>query len=335
MFSLSALHSDVTIDQLDPTSQFYPLARACALDHSLSCDSLYTQATPGSDFQQFADTCGGTQPAGSGDQCEQRSNGGFTSPTPIGGSNTIPFGGGLTPGGVPIVPGVGVGSHDKSLEIGLVSLLLGLAYLGGLFVFDRRRRRDLGTAFVIPGVLALFTGTEVLGNAAHHAWFGGLLTFVAGIGLAMIGDIGGRRFTTWTGGVFAALGVYTFAADATNFKHSFSGQSAHLVRPALITIAFGLALVALAWWVAMLRTQYRGPGSTPPAGRPGPDPFGTAPFGTAPFGSAPPAAPVAPGPPQWPPGSPPPSGPSWQPPPPAPPPSAPWQPPAPPGPGAT
>ena len=265
-FSLRALRSDVTIADLDPSSPFYGPATRCAGGDGVACDILYGEAAPGSDFQQFADTCGGRESAGSGGRCAVL-EGGFSSPT---------FGGGTTP--FDQLPGssavLGTSAHDKSLEIGIVSLLFGIAYVGALWAFDRRRRRGLGTALVIPGLLALFTGTEVLGNAAHHLWVGGLLTFVAGVGFALVGDIGGRRFTTWAGGAFIALGVYTFAGDVTNFQQSFSATNVKLVRPALITIAFGAGLVVFAWVIALLRARYPGStGSAPPAVPTGPPPL--------------------------------------------------------------
>lgn len=315
-FSLSALHNQVSIDELDPDNLLYPTARLCDLTHAAPCDTLYDQAEPGSDFEEFGDTCGGTQPPGSGDQCAAL-NGGFgtggESPFDNG---PLPIGGGIDP------PTIGTGSGDKSLEIGLVSLLFGVAYVGALFVLDRRRWHGLGTALVIPGFLALFTGTETLGNAAHHLWFGALLTFVAGIAFALVGDFGGRRFTTWSGGVFAAFGVYVFAGDVTDFQKSFEDIDPHVARPALITIAFGIALVALAWVIALVRSNYSGSDEPPPP-PPVPDEPPTPPSFAIP---GPPVTP--PGPPWQPPAAPPPSGP-WQPPP-VPPPSPPWQPPPPP-----
>ncbi|MDQ1509023.1 MAG: hypothetical protein QOG50_867 [Actinomycetota bacterium] len=270
MFSLRALHGQVTIGDLDPTNVLYPIARQCDLTHGSACDTLYDQSEPRSDFEEFADTCGNTQPTGSGDQCADLS-GGFGSQTPFG-TTPSPF------NGRGIVPGtVGAGSSDKSLEIGLVSLLFGIVYVGALFALDRRRWPGLGTALVIPGVLALFTGTEVLGNAAHHVWVGGLFTFVAGVTLALVGDFGGRRFTTWAGGVFAAAGVYSFAGDVTDFQKSFNDVNRNLARPAYITIAFGAALVALAWVVALVRSNYSGTDGPAPPPVPPPDPPPTPP----------------------------------------------------------
>ena len=279
VFSLSALRTQVTIDDLDASSFLYPTARLCGRGVGVACDTLYAEAGPGTDFREFADTCGGTKPAGSGGRCAELEVGSII-PTP----RDIP-----TPGDfpIPIEPnirpfdglpgsrsGFGTGFDDKSLEIGLLSLVLGLAYVGALLSCDRRRWRGLGTAFVLPGLLALFTGTEVLGNAAHHLWVGGLLTFAAGVVFALVGDSGGRRFTTWAGGAFAALGVYTFAGDVTNFEDSFDLEP-KLVRPALIFIAFGIALVALAWFIAWTRSRYPGSGGSEPPAAPPPPP-GTA-----------------------------------------------------------
>jgi hypothetical protein len=267
-FSLSALHAEVSIDDLDSTSVLYPIARLCDQGNAAACDMLYDRAELGSDFEAFADTCGNTEPAGSGDQCAAL-GGGFGVQEPFD-TTPSPFDGGIVPGEV------GAGSSDKSLQIGLVSLFFGLVYGGALFAFDRRRWHGMGTALVVPGFLALFTGTQVLGNAAHHAWTGGLLTFVAGIAFALVGDIGGRRFTTWAGGVFAAFGVYVFAGDVTNFEKSFNDLDPNIARPAWITIAFGVALVVFACVIAALRSRYPG-GDSPPAAEPPPLTTGFAP----------------------------------------------------------
>jgi hypothetical protein len=256
-FSLSALTSKpavvtaratrssaITISGLDPTSPLYPLARQCAAGLASACDELFAEAPPGSDFQELADSCAGTQPVGSGGECAVLEQRAFETPTPS---------------GVDLVPGgsvFGGKTNDRPFEIGFVSLLFGIAYVGAIAALDRRRRRGLGTALVLPGLLALFTGTEVLGNAAHHAWVGGLLTFAAGIAFAIVGDYGGRRFTAWGGAALAAFGLYTFAADIANFDHSFSDSQVNLVRPALVTLGFGVLLVALAWGVARVRAQY-------------------------------------------------------------------------------
>lgn len=315
MFSLSALHGQVTIGDLDANDPLYVDALSCNAGIGSSCDTLYDNAEPGSDFETFGDTCGNTEPSGSGDQCADLRGSGFNGGGSFG-TTPSPFSGGVVPGTI------GAGSSDKSTEIGIVSLLFGITYVGALFALDRRRLHGLGTAFVVPGVYALFTGTEVLGNAAHHVWVGGLLTLVAGIAFALVGDFGGRRFTTWAGGVFAAIGLYLFAGDVTNFKKSFGNVNPNLARPAFITIGFGLGLVALAWVIAVARVRFTGPGSSPSGTPTAPPLFPGFPPPTAPDTLVP----------SWQtPAAPPPSAP-WQPPP-VPPPAPPWQPPAPPPPG--
>ena len=47
--------------------------------------------------------------------------------------------------------------NGKALPIGLVSLGFGALYLAAVHLCDRRRLHALGTAFVIPAVLALVT----------------------------------------------------------------------------------------------------------------------------------------------------------------------------------
>jgi hypothetical protein len=267
-FSLSALHTEVTIDDLDPTDARYPIALLCNDGDGEACDTLYDQAEPGSDFEAFADTCGNTLPAGFAGQCADF-GGDFGGQEPF---DPVP-----PPFDPEIVPQVGAGSSDKSLEIGLVSLFFGLVYTGALFAFDRRRWHGLGTALVVPAFLALFTGTQVLGDAAEHAWTGGLLTLVAGVAFALVGDLGGRRFTTWAGGAFAAFGAYVFAGDVTNFEKSFSELEPNLARPAWITIASGVALIVLAFLVAALRSRYPD-GESPPAPEPPPFEDGFAPI---------------------------------------------------------
>jgi hypothetical protein len=276
MFSLGALThqsrvvpvatatGEITLFDLDRNDPLYPLAQECSLIHTDACDALKAQAPPGSDFERFADTCGNSEPTGSGGDCVNLPDQSFGGESPIVGSPS-PF-----PGLVPGTTGLGGGSGDKSLQIGIVSLLFGFVYLGALTLLDRRGWRGLGTAFVLPGLLALFTGTEALGNAADHAWVGGLLTFAAGVLFAVAGERGGRRFSTWAGGAFVAIGAYTFAADVANLDNSFGGFGASLKRPAFVIMGSGCVLVALAYLVSRARPRpsRRGPAepTAPPAG---------------------------------------------------------------------
>ncbi len=200
LFSLERLtqpRAAVQLGDLDPSDPLYDLAQECDFGDGASCDSLYGEAPAGSDFSQFAATCGNTRSdSADAGRCEQTQ-------TPL-------FGGSPIPNVSPISPIAGA-TQDKSVEIGVVSLLFGIGYLGALFLLDRARWHGLATAFVIPGFVALTTGAQSLGNASHHAWVGGLLTFAVGLGIGVVGDRTRRRFTTWAGGVTASLGALIVA----------------------------------------------------------------------------------------------------------------------------
>jgi len=158
-------------------------------------------------------------------------------------------------------------------------VFFGVTYLGALFVLDRARWRGMATAFAIPGIVALVTGTQSLGNAAHHASVGGALTFVAGLGIGVVGDRTHRRFTTWAGGIIAALGGLTVALDSAHIFRATSGGSVKLAGPGLIVISFGVGLIATAFIVGQL---LRRPGAPPESEPPAVPPVDAAPSWRAP-----------------------------------------------------
>ncbi len=277
LFSLQSLageRSTVALGDLDSTDPLYPLAQQCDSGDEAACDTLFHSAPAGSDFQQFGATCGNTQPSTNlGGTCELRGNSSVGGPT-------LPL------------PNLGSGSlarttSNKTFDIGLVSALFGVAYLGALYLLDRAGWRGLATAFVVPGFVALVTGAQSLGEAAHHAWATGAFTFVAGLVIGVVGDRTGRRFTTWAGGLTVALGGLTVALDAAHISHAVSNGNVKLAGPGLIVMAFGVGLVALAFVIAQLLRHPGGggassgddagpmfgaPGSGAPA--PGPEPPG-------------------------------------------------------------
>ena len=103
-----------------------------------------------------------------------------------------------------------------------------------------------------PAFIALVSGTQSLGNAAHHAWVGGLLTFAAGLAIGLIGDLTQRRFTTWAGALIVALGALTIALDAAHISRSVSNGDVKLAGPGLIVGLFGVGLTATAFVIAHL-----------------------------------------------------------------------------------
>jgi hypothetical protein len=276
----------VTLDELDSSDPLYPLAEQCADGDLSACDTLYQEAPIGSEFEEFGASCGDTF-AGPPGNC---SDGGFGF-EPVPGDNLNPF--------VPDDSGV----DDKSLEIGLMSLFLGLVYLAGLYVLDQAGNARLATAFVLPAGAALFTGTELLGNAAEHAWVGGVLTFFGGLAFGVVGHLGGRRFTAWAGGFIAGVGAITVALDAPGISDTTSGDL-KLAGPGLLVMLFGAGLVALAYavaqWFQSREAPGQGPGPLVPGDGGGAPSVPPGPAASAFAPGAPPPTPTAPAP-AWPP----------------------------------
>jgi hypothetical protein len=284
MFSLAVLHqqTQVSIDDLDPNDPLYPTAQSCDDGDMASCDRLAQEAPTGSDYQKFGAQCGSEGSTSSSGNCVV-DNGGSSSSS---GSGIF----GTFPNRNPFSATSPSSLQHKETEIGLISLLFGLAYLLGLFLLDENGYSGLATAFVVPCVLALFSGTQTLGGAAHHAWLGGLLTLVAGIAFGIIGEVEERRFTAWFGAVMCGVGLLTVALDTTSATHN-TGARHYLLKPGFVTIGSGLILVAAAALIALWLAARRGgpPAATPLAG-PVPPPM-TAPM-TAPV-NAPMAGPMA------------------------------------------
>jgi hypothetical protein len=237
LFSFAAFsgRAAVTLDELDGSDPLYPLAQDCADGDLDACDTLYRDAPIGSDFEEFGSSCGDTF-AGPPGNCAT----GFFGPDDEDVNPFVPE---------PFVPIDEGGVDDDWLGIGLVSLFLGLVYLAGLYAIDQAGNPRLATAFVVPAGVALFTGTQALGNAAEQAWLGGALTFAAGLVFGFVGHAGRRRFTAWAGGLMAGVGAITVAFDIADVSDTTSGEP-QLVGPGLLVIAFGAGLVALAYAVA-------------------------------------------------------------------------------------
>jgi hypothetical protein len=143
---------------------------------------------------------------------------------------------------------------------------------------------------VLPAGLALFTGTQLLGNAADHVWVGGALTFAAGLLFGFVGHLGSRRFTTWAGGFAAGVGAISVALDVSGISDT-STENVKLAGPGLLVIAFGAGLVALAYAVSQMLDRGDGePGAPPADSDPGPpiEPP-VAPLEPSPWYQAPPA----------------------------------------------
>jgi hypothetical protein len=262
--SVSFRMQQVTLDDLDPTDELYPLAVACDGGDLTACDELWSRSEPGSDFEAFAESCGGDPSASS--PCSVRS-----------GDEDF-FGDDVTPTNPltvdPFVETPLDNDNGKALPIGLVSLGFGALYLAAVHLCDRRRLGALGTAFVIPAVLALVTAAAEIGEWTSSAIWGGLVTLVIGVAIGVVGWLGtDRRFTTWGGGAIASVGAFIVAADVAPNPGS-AVDNPDLIGIGLVVIAFGLAVIGLAWAAARALGlgPFTPPGAPPPAPAPLPDP---------------------------------------------------------------
>jgi hypothetical protein len=239
------------LDQLDPTDPLYPLAEACAQGDYDACDSLWTEAESGSEFEAFAEACGGdpgrTFPCSESSAFDDFGDDSIDGPTdPL---DVTPLG----------------NQDDNALEIGLASLLFGAAYLAAVRTLDVWRANALATALVLPAIAALVAAAAALGDASSSAIFGGLLTFAFGVGIGVVGYLGvDRRFSTWGGALTASVGALIIAADVAPTGSDTS--DGNLTTSGFIVLAFGFGVVLLGlgarYWLQQTRSE------TPP---PAPD----------------------------------------------------------------
>jgi hypothetical protein len=180
--------------------------------------------------------------------------------------DTDPFSTDTTPFS-PITPiEATTGTGDRDLQIGLTSGVAALLFAFGLRVADRRRRYALGTAFVIPLVVATVVAVSALGAKVGSTWFGGALALVSGLAVAWLAS-GRRRFLAWSGALGAAFGVLLVTGDV-NTHIGGGGESSGVLHYGLLALAFGLVAVATAAPLAVLLGESRHNGWT--RGRPQP-----------------------------------------------------------------
>jgi hypothetical protein len=221
---------ETTIDDLDQSDPLYPLAESCDAGDLAACDELWSESDVGSEFERFAESCGGDPTATY--PCDRSSG----------------FDDGLTELEDDPLEVTPLGQQDdRELEIGLVSLIFGAAYLAALLVLDQRGVRAIATAFVIPAVGALVVAAAALGTATDSAIVGGLITFLIGIVIGIVGFAGGdRRFTAWGGGVMASVGALIVAGDVAPTPSPFT-EDLDLIDTGAVVFAFGVVVIALGW----------------------------------------------------------------------------------------
>jgi hypothetical protein len=207
--------------------------------------------------------------------------------------------------------------------IGWISVLFGVSYLALSRRFDKRHLAGAATPFVVAGHAALIIGIFVLADDLKASGVG-IAFFVAGVVVARLGALSGRRVTTIIGAVEIGLGAAIVLGDA------MEDASATGFGTALFVVGAAIAVLAQVFHISTGEPPQTTPGASSfPRWAPGRLRVGTTPAGGAPGPWAgPPAAGAAPGP--WAP--PPAAGPTFAPPPPPPPPAPEPQAPEPPAP---
>jgi hypothetical protein len=131
--------------------------------------------------------------------------------------------------------GYGVPDLPSPVTVGVLSLLIGGAFLLASRRLDQRGYLGAGTPLVVAAVPALLTGVNFLG--ADLGSVGAALTYVVlGLVLAAHGATAGRRLTCWLGAAVAAGGILNLAVE--------SAETATTVGIAFL--CFGLGTVVLA-----------------------------------------------------------------------------------------
>jgi hypothetical protein len=202
--------------------------------------------------------------------------------------------------------------------IGWISVLFGAGYLALSRRFDKRHLAGAATPLVLAGHAALIIGIFVLADDLKASGVG-IAFFVAGVVVARLGALSGRRVTTIIGALEIGLGAAIVLGDA------MEDASATGFGTALFVVGAAIAVLAQVFHISTGEPPQTTPGASSfPRWSPGQLRVGTTPAGGAPGPWAgPPAAGAAPGP--WAP--PPAAGPTFAPPPPPPPPAP--EPPAP------
>ena len=131
------------------------------------------------------------------------------------------------------IPPLRGATDDKSLDIGLVSAFFGFCISA---YYSRSTGVDAGAGDRVrrPGVRGAVDRDQSSRERDDDVWSGGLLRLVAGLGIGVVGDRTERRFTTWAGGIAAALGALTVALDSADISHVVGSTNVKLAGPGLL-----------------------------------------------------------------------------------------------------
>jgi hypothetical protein len=93
---------------------------------------------------------------------------------------------------------------------GWLFVLVGAGLLAAVYWADRRGYHGIGTGLVVTALISITSGTVLIAIAADNGsdTSGPLvLVAIAGVAMAWVGTVGGRRATTWWGVTVCAIGL--------------------------------------------------------------------------------------------------------------------------------
>lgn len=139
-------------------------------------------------------------------------------------------------------------------------VLVGIAFLGVIWWLDAHGYNGVGTSLVAAAILA--TALAVLKVVQNLGSTGGaLLLTVGGLVVAIVGDHGQRRASTWFGVAVAAIGTIAVFFSALEPKTTGDIATTLILSGLILIVAPGLVMV-----IRASRNRQAEPGLPPPSG---------------------------------------------------------------------
>ena len=123
-------------------------------------------------------------------------------------------------------------SGPSATTIGWISVFFGTAYFVASRLLDKRKLVGLATPFVFAGHVALITGISALSDLGPGGV--GAVLVIAGVLVARVGAVSGRRLTTIVGAVEIGLGAVIVLGDAMEESSATSFGVAMFVLGAIV-----------------------------------------------------------------------------------------------------
>jgi hypothetical protein len=124
-----------------------------------------------------------------------------------------------------------------------VYVIVAIAFLAMVWWLDEHGYRGVGTSLVVAAILsAALAVLKVVQNLGSTG--GALLLTLAGLAVAVVGDHGQRRATTWFGVAVAAIGTIAFFTSAFE-PSSTTEQATPLILSGLLLVVAPTVVKAL------------------------------------------------------------------------------------------